>query len=54
MFATSFQEHVGWMILFMGMGLWALNRVLTKADPDGKVKGAAKGKILGWLLNRLK
>ena len=53
LFATSVNEHVGWMIIWTGAGLWVLWHILKKTDTKGEVKERARAKILSMLFKWL-
>lgn len=44
------QGSMGFMFLIL-MGCWSIGRLMKKHDPDGQVKGAAKGAAVRLLSN---
>ena len=54
LFATSFNEHVGWTLILTGSAIGFLWHMLKKVDTEGTVRGRAKGKLISILFKRLK
>jgi hypothetical protein len=54
LFASGFGESFFWMLMFIGIGLWAMGRLLKKNDPEGKVKGAAVNGLVSLISRWLK
>jgi hypothetical protein len=50
MFAFQSLGEATWMTLaFVGMGIWALNRMFKKFDSEGKIKKTAEAGVVGLI-----
>jgi len=51
---TTFGESFLYFVLFFSIGMWSIKRLLGRVDPNGEVKKAATGKVIGTLVRWLK